>query len=524
MFPESDLPQRKLAHILDGSEILSISDSSILEQIVAGVDDHSQRIKAGEVFFAIPGTVNDGQQFVADAVRNGAIAVVGEFKNTDSIKVPYVRVADVRAALAHAANCLQNFPASSFLNFAVTGTNGKTTVTWIIAEALARLGLKTAYVGTLGMHLVSEGENHQHLCIKAEKLTTPGSISVFSYLSSALKEGTRATAMEVSSHAIHQSRVKGVDWDCGIFTNLTRDHLDYHGTLENYAATKLKLFTELLTASTHKPKLAVINQDDTFGKEILNELRAIPELTVLSYSSSGDKSADCYVTAIEFSPRFTKIELSWCGETVALRVKLIGDYNVDNMLAAFTALVGKGYGVFEIVKALADVPSVPGRLQLVSESGTPIFVDYAHTPDALLRAQQSIRKVSGGRLITVFGCGGDRDRGKRPLMGREVAIGSDLAIVTSDNPRTENPEAIVADIVPGFSGNVREGFSYEVIVDRRQAIQRAVTLAAADDTILIAGKGHEDYQEIQGERKHFSDCEVSLEALNEQKLRSSKLI
>ena len=325
--------------------------------------------------------------------------------------------------------------------------------------------------------------------------------------------------MEVSSHALDQSRSFGTAWDAAVFTNITRDHLDYHKSFEAYQQAKCRLFSAELRASNKARKFAIINADDPAAEVIAAAAAANAEL--IYCSAKADRRSQARLISYRGDTSGTKVEIDVFGKRIKIDAQLVGEYNALNILtaAATLAAVGK-FSNEEISRALSEVAPVPGRLELVGQSKIRVYVDYAHTPDALERAQGSLRGITAGRLITVFGCGGDRDRGKRPLMGEAVARFSDYAVVTSDNPRTEPPEKIIEDIIPGVDGVRRERskFLYSVDADRRSAIKRAIEEARPGDAVLIAGKGHEDYQEIHGKKYPFSDVVVSREILHELEL------
>lgn len=483
-----------------------------------GLADDSRVVAPGDLFFAIPGATTSGIAFASQAVASGAVAIV--HAATEPFResgVPGIAVSDVRSALASAAVRFFGAPTSSLLTFGVTGTNGKTSSCWILAEALAALGRPAAQIGTLGMRLVADAKGSTEFISCAT--TTPGPIVLQRFLAEAHAAGMVAAAFEVSSHAVIQRRAANIDWDRIIFTNLTRDHLDYHGDLESYFAAKERLFVEDLPASSKSGRGAVINIDDPRGRALAQKLRARNEVQVWTFSADGLADADGVMRSGEFFPRQSKLSFVLMGEEINFKTALIGRFNAVNLLGAALALRSAGFSGAEVAAGLAAVRVVPGRLELVGGGACSVFVDYAHTPDGLVSAQRALREVMAkGRLITVFGCGGARDRGKRPLMGRAVAELADYGIVTSDNPRDEDPGRIIEDILPGLRGV--DSFAFEAVPDRRAAIFRAVALAEPDDVILVAGKGHEEYQEINGVRYPFADREVCLEALTALQLET----
>ena len=413
-------------------------------------------------------------------------------------------------------------PTAQLLSIGVTGTNGKTSVTWILSEALARLGSPSIHVGTLGMRQVSTA-GESAIGWRETPNTSPDPILFQSFIAEGLARGARAAVSEVTSQGLLQGRTAGVAWDAAVFTNLTRDHLDLHGSMEVYAEAKARLFFDELSASAKRRRIAVVNCADPFGAAIIERLRRErTEIETFAFSPHTQPefrgTVDAVLVRAECSLTGTEIEFSLRGTTVRLRSQLIGAFNVENLMAAATTLLGVGYSAREVAEAIGDVPQVPGRLELAKAAAVSVVVDYAHTPDALMKAQRSLREIGSGRLITVFGCGGDRDRGKRPLMGAAVAELSDVAVVTSDNPRSEDPQAILEDVLPGISidsGNDWRCRRVYALPDRRAAVREAILLAAPGDTVLVAGKGHEDYQEVKGIKHPFSDIDVCRELIDE---------
>ncbi len=474
---------------------------------VHSIHSDSRALEPGGLFFAIRGAKHDGTAFIGAAIRNGAVAVVIESGGSEAdadyaaTSVPVIPVANIRAVYSAACASIHSEPSRKLDCFGVTGTNGKTSVSWIIAHALDALGQRSGILGTLGESIV--GGAFQSL-----DNTTPDALTVHRFLSRALNAGCSAAALEATSQGVVQHRTSAVEWNAAIFTNLTRDHLDLHGTMDEYERAKTRFFTEELSQSGKAKKVAVINIDDEAGSRIAQRLRAEhPEMETVGYSFLREAQG----TAKNFIPSIdrSQFEAKLLGETVRLSSRLIGAFNVYNLLAAATCLRAVGFSAAKIAEAFESVPPVPGRLEVVPAGKFHVVVDYAHTPDGLIKAQQSLRPLTGARLITVFGCGGDRDRGKRPLMGQAVAELSDVGVLTSDNPRTEDPERIIDDIVPGLSaGGSRTGFGHFREADRKKAISWAISAAREGDVVLIAGKGHEDYQEIHGVRYPFSDQEV----------------
>lgn len=431
----------------------------------------SRKVTPGALFVAIPGTHDDGGRYVAEARAKGAAAVMGACAGCDIV------AEHPRMAFAEACADLYGRPSERLLLCGITGTNGKTTTAWLLRDMLAQGGLLPGLLTTVAV----QWPGHD----AAADRTTPDARTLQSSLADMVTAGCRAAVMEVSSHAIDQARVGACRFALTAFTNLTQDHLDYHRTMEAYFAVKARLFLE------HPQAPAVINADDPYGRRLLGLLRSEGRPRLFPYAASTLKAA--------FTPSGTEAEIPLGGRTVAFRTSLCGRYNLANLLCAATAAHALGVSADAILCAIAAARPRWGRLEPVAPH---VFVDYAHTDDALANVLSTLRGFTRGRVICVFGCGGDRDRAKRPKMAAAVDRWADIPIVTSDNPRTEDPAAIIADILPGF----REHTPI-VEPDRRAAIRRALALRDSDDAVLIAGKGHETYQEINGVRHPFSDAE-----------------
>ncbi len=444
-----------------------------------------------------------------------AVAETSSAKRLGSDDFPIIEVSNPRETLTRVAARFWGEPTKGLFSFGVTGTNGKTTVSWIVAEALARLTGGCAHIGTLGYRCVQIENGKRDVETRDSRHTTPEAPDIHSYLSECAVRGVRAASLEASSHGVVQKRTSDINWDCVLFTNLTHDHLDFHGTLEEYKEAKFRLFSDELAKSSKERKIAIVNGDDPVGLEYLARLKKdFKDIEPHSFCRNNSGDASALLQAFHCANHGTELTARILGETVTIRTRLIGDYNVSNTLCSALALAASGFKLSEIAQVLSEVDPVPGRLELVAPAEVSVYVDYAHTPDALVRAQSSVREITKGRLITVFGCGGDRDRKKRPEMGRVVAESSEFCVVTSDNPRTEAPEAIINDVLPGIRARFGTDQSrYAVVVDRRQAIRQAIEMAKPGDTVLIAGKGHEGYQEINGVRYPFSDREESERAL-----------
>jgi UDP-N-acetylmuramoyl-L-alanyl-D-glutamate--2,6-diaminopimelate ligase len=469
---------------------------------LAGITSDSRDAAQQIAFAAYPGATRDGRAFIGDAVARGAAAVLFEARGFDwdaGWRVPHVAVADLKARLGSIAAAVYGRPSEALCVIGVTGTNGKTSCSHWIAQALTACGRRTAVMGTLGNGFAG--------ALSPSPNTTPDACRTQQSLAQWRREGAQAVAMEVSSHGLDQGRVNGVEFDVALFTNLTRDHLDYHGTFESYAAAKAKLFVwpEL--------KHAVINADDAFGRALLAHSQTAARAEMLtSYSRSASlpdmRNGVRHLFAVRANSGATGLDITVDGSwgVATLHSRFIGDFNVENLLAALGALLGWNVPFHDALAALERCSPPPGRMETLAATGKPLaIVDYAHTPDALEKLLGAARKHTTGKLICIFGCGGDRDPGKRPIMAAVAERLADQVIVTDDNPRTEDGDAIVADIVKGFAAPARALIER----DRAAAIAQGIALGKPGDVVVIAGKGHEDYQIIGTERRHFSDREVA---------------
>lgn len=453
---------------------------------ISGVAIDSRRVKRGDLFIACRGERTDGHRFVRDAASAGAAAIVVD-QEVAALEVPVIRVADAQREASYIASRFFDDPSRALRCVGVTGTNGKTSVAVHTAELLSAQGRRCAFGGTLGWGF--EGR----LC--GSRLTTEDPITLQRRLAELVLSGAKAAAMEVSSHALAQHRADGVAFEVGIFTNLTRDHLDYHGSMERYGAAKRRLF------ESPSLRAAVVNVDDPFGATLARELRS--RMTVVSYGASA--SADVSWRDLSFDADGVRgvLESRWYGGPFA--IPLYGEFAVANVVAALGAVAMLDGDVPSAVEAAEHLSSAPGRMQRVRATGRPLVViDYAHTPDALAKALDATRRHIGGRVLCVFGCGGDRDKGKRPLMAQAVESRADAAWVTNDNPRSEVPLQIANDVLSGFSGRI----PIHIELDRRRAIELAIASATPNDLVLVAGKGHEAYQEVGGQRLPHSDLAV----------------
>jgi UDP-N-acetylmuramoyl-L-alanyl-D-glutamate--2,6-diaminopimelate ligase len=456
----------------------------------------SRRATAGSLFFALAGAQLDGRKFAQDAVARGAAAVLSETVIPDC-PVPQALVANARISMAEVASAFYGNPAASLRAVGITGTNGKTTTAFLVKHLLDSAHLRCGLLGTIH-YIVGED-------VRPASRTTPESADVQELFSQMLDAGSRAVAMEVSSHALVQHRVRGIEWDAAIFTNLTQDHLDFHGTMDAYFDAKASLF-ETMYRQTGKHGKSIINLDDRYGLRLIERLPKMAK--PLTYGLG--VRADFRAIDARSDVHGTQYKLEAKGRQYLVRLPLIGRFNVYNSLAALAAASALGQDLRGAIQAMATAPQVPGRLERVpARRNFAVYVDYAHTDDALTNVLSTLRDLRPRQLIVVFGCGGDRDRAKRPLMAHAAEKLADYAIVTSDNPRSEDPEDILADILTGMRGT-----AHEKIADRRAAIYRAISLAEPGDIVLIAGKGHENYQEVHGQRTPFDDVSVARNAID----------
>lgn len=471
---------------------------------VCHITADSRTVQEGSLFICLVGATVDGHSFVEKAVQDGAVAVVVSKPVTVADHVAVIYVEDTRQALQAAVPFFYDYPASKMRMIGVTGTNGKTTTTHIIAHLLRSQGYTVGVIGTV--HILIDDQSYPI------HNTTPDVADLQQILQQMVDAGVTHCIMEVSSHALALGRTAGVEYDTAVFTNLTQDHLDFHKTFDNYLAAKAKLFKQVSASYQVKEgKGAVINVDDAYGQSIV-DVTTSPMITYSTEGKGSMNASDLTVTAK--SSQFT---LNYDGKSYPISTKIAGMFNVYNTLAAVGATLYEGLSMEEIVKGLATFTAVPGRFELIEEGQDfAVVVDYAHTPDGLENILQTAKKIVENRILVVFGCGGDRDATKRPIMGRIAAQFGDRVFVTSDNPRTEDPVQIVKDVEVGVREGLHDDVTYEVIVDRREAIHKAIAEATTGDVVIIAGKGHEDYQILKDETIHFDDREVAREALKER--------
>lgn len=469
------------------------------DEQVSGLAYNSSQVRPGDVFFCIVGTRVDGHSFAQDAIDRGAKVLVAERKVylADATDVTEVIVSDSRKAMARISARFYDLPSEAFQLVGVTGTNGKTTTTYLVEHIASVAGMKTGVIGTVGVRIGSERRRSDH--------TTPESVDLQELFAEMRDEGCGMVAMEVSSHALDLERTWGSRFAVTAFSNLTQDHLDYHRTFEAYFEAKARLF------SADYPAKRVICIDDEWGRELLRRCSVRDEDII---TCGFDRSAQIHPREVEYFPTHTRLLVEVRGRRYELDYPLVGRFNVSNVMLALGIGIQLGVSADVVIAALDEAPQVPGRLQRVNvadDGGVSVYVDYAHTPDALQKALGAVKKLTRGRTIVVFGCGGDRDAGKRPLMGR-ASLAADYAVVTSDNPRTEDPDAIIADVLAGMTG--ADPARYAVQPDRRLAIAHAISEAGPGDSILIAGKGHEDYQLVGDAVLPFDDVKVAAEELD----------
>jgi UDP-N-acetylmuramoyl-L-alanyl-D-glutamate--2,6-diaminopimelate ligase len=484
--------------------VAALSPSQVdgpLDRVVEGIAYDSRRVQRNGLFVALRGEKSDGHQFIEQAVEKGATVIVTE-QEIPLPRATSVVVENTRTALADLAGAFYQHPDRRLKLAAVTGTNGKTTTTFLIKHICEKAGLRCGLLGTVRYEIADR--------VLPAVRTTPESLDVYDLLGQMVNAGCKAAAMEVSSHALTQERVRGLDWDAAVFTNLTQDHLDFHGTMENYFEAKARLFSGLAGQNSKTNPTAVINLDDPYGAKLVDRLgKKVPVITYGVGAQSNFRASNYHA---EFGG--TSYQLDARGKSYLVRVPLIGRFNVANSMAALAAVTSMGISLRAAILSLGRSPQVPGRLEAVpARRQFQVFVDYAHTPDALLNVLKTARELSPRKLIVVFGCGGDRDKQKRPLMARVADENADFSIITSDNPRKEDPDAIIAAAARGFRSD-----HYEKITDRAQAIARAIELAQPRDIIIIAGKGHEAYQEFADHTIPFDDIQVARRALEDRPL------
>ncbi|MCF8142934.1 MAG: UDP-N-acetylmuramoyl-L-alanyl-D-glutamate--2,6-diaminopimelate ligase [Deltaproteobacteria bacterium] len=493
----------RLRELIEGMTIREFQGDQDPE--ISGIAYDSRRVRPGNLFVALRGHRQDGHAYIGDAVSRGAAGVVselplspdgGEQKN----RLPMIQVPDARRALSRLAVRFFDAPFKTMNLIGITGTNGKTTTAYLLESILVAAGKQPGIIGTINYRFSGQ--------VLEAPVTTPESLDLMQTLRRMKDSGVTDVVMEVSSHSLDQGRVRDCPFQVAVFTNLSRDHLDYHRSMEAYFEAKARLFRSSGQREEYSPAHAVINVDDPKGRELIRLTKA----GVTTYGVEGR----CQIRAddVHLSRGGLKARLITPAGEIDIVSPLIGAHDIYNIMAAAGAALATGIDLNAIASGLGRLTGVPGRLEMVrNRRALAIVVDYAHTPDALLKALNAVRLLTTGRVITVFGCGGDRDRGKRREMGRVAGMGSDRVFITSDNPRTEDPAAIAAQIEKGvIESGIRE---YVLDLDREQAIRRAVKMADRADAVLIAGKGHETYQIIGHEKRPFDDRLVAAEAANE---------
>lgn len=499
----------QLSHLIRELDILRISGD--VSGDVSSICYDSQKCEEGSLFVAIPGHKSDGHDYISDAVNRGSRYIVHEKDINTKPEITYIKVADSRWTLGVLGKNFFENPSSKLCLIGITGTNGKTTISYLLESILTSAGFQVGVIGTVNYRF--KGKEFP------APITTPESIDLQKMLREMADSGITHVILEVSSHSLDLKRVNSCEFKLGIFTNLSRDHLDYHHTMERYFLAKKIFFEEILNVG----KKMIINSDDIWGQKLLEEIDK--KAKTFGIKSKSDVSTENFT----ISQDGIRGEIKTPHGKFTIHSSMIGKFNLYNILAAITAALMLRIPEEHIQAGVENLKTIPGRLEKVSEEGQPtVFVDYAHTEDALRRVLMNLAELAKGKIITVFGCGGDRDRGKRPLMGNAVTTLSDITIVTSDNPRTEDPLTIIKEIekgIIGLTGSTVKKFSpdelnknlknkgYTIVPDRKAAIELAIAIANVSDIVLIAGKGHENYQIIGTRRTPFDDRIVSAEAL-----------
>lgn len=484
-----------LQELIEGNDYEVIQGELDVE--IKGINYDSREVKSSELFVCIVGLKVDGHKYANEAIKNGAVAIICEEEiDCENVKTTVIRVKDCRKILSIVASKYYDYPYKKLRMIGVTGTNGKTTTTFMIKSILEENGDKVGLVGTIANYIGSK-------MIPAER-TTPESLELQKLFDKMVKEGCKYCVMEVSSHSLALNRVYGIDFEIGIFTNMTRDHLDFHKTFEHYYQSKYKLFK--------KSCISIINVDDNYGRNIVKDLNINETVSILTYSINSNSNFKAYDNICEREDSKFKVRIN--SKEEELFVALPGKFNIYNSLGAIVASYSLGIPLESIKKGLSKVVVI-GRCEKVGKEWNlpySIIIDYAHTPDGLENILKTARGFTKNKLISVFGCGGDRDKVKRPQMGKIGTELSDKAIITSDNPRTEEPQSIIDDIKAGI-----EKENYEIIENRTEAIRRAIKIAKDGDVIVIAGKGHETYQELKKGKIHFDEREIVDKILKEER-------
>lgn len=491
----------KILDILSGVRSHTIEEQN-KDHTIRGLSNNSKLIRQGEAFIAISGTTSDGHSYIQDALKQGASIII--IDNDQYIgNYPFILVENARTALSELSAYYYETPSKSLDVIGITGTNGKTTTNWMIYHLLHMLGKAVLRIGTLGNEgLLAQGEK---VLSQQDTLTTGDSLFLQKIMHEALTHGIESVVMEVSSHALDQARVNSIEFDVAVFTNLTQDHLDYHKTFEHYFNAKAKLFSILHNSSKEK-KTAIVNINGTYGKRIASQCASF-SFPVISVGDTAESTIQ--IVSVHSSIQENIITLKIEGKSFSIKTNFIGHHNAENVACAIATAWALGFNLEDIMNYVPLIPHVPGRLEACGNDTLGIYVDYAHTPDALKNVLMAIRPIVTKKLLVLFGCGGDRDRTKRPIMAEIARKIADTVIVTSDNPRTEDPLDIIKDILS-------KGAHADIIeVDRRIAIKKAIACMEKGDILIIAGKGHEDYQIIGTKKEYFSDQEEIKRVLRE---------
>ena len=512
--------QKRIKDVLEGINVLKFYTKENIEKIlntpINGIKYNSKNVSKRDIFVCLPGHHTDGIFYIDEAIKNGAVCIVFD----KEVKFDYegvlgILVENAIDALAKLSSNFYNHPSKKLLLIGVTGTNGKTTVTYLLESIFKEAGYNPGVIGTVNYRFndnVYESPN-----------TTPFASDLQKLLFDMHNSNVNVVVMEVSSHSLVQKRVLGCEFDVGVFTNLSQEHLDYHKTMQNYFEAKSILFKSIKTEkkeifknSQLGKKVCVINFDDYWGKQLV-ELCKDKETILYTKGSKNDNSRNKFKAVnIKYYTDKTQFEIIYNKNRVFIETQLLGEFNVYNVLAAFATAYSQGIKEDLIVGGIKKLYCIPGRLEKISiPNGYTVIIDYAHTPDALQKVIYSLKQLPHKKLIVVFGCGGDRDRNKRPLMGSIATTLADYVIVTSDNPRTEDPKKIILDIEVGIKKVGKT--NYEIVVDRKEAIFKSLSLAKSGDIILLAGKGHENYQIIGGQKYHFDEKEIISEFFNKEK-------
>lgn len=483
---------------MTSSNVLNLAYSKNLT--VTDLTFDSQTVQAGSIFFALQGSRVDGNQFIAQAVSRGAVMVVSARPAKQDYGVLYYHSADIEQDMADAAYEFYDQPSNRLKVIGITGTKGKTSIAYLLESILTHAGKRVSALGTINYRINGKVE-----C--AAPNTTPAALPLFKLMHKMVREKSDFLVMEVSSHALDQKRVRRIDFDTAVFTNLQHDHLDYHKTFENYFAAKHKLFENLASSANSKPaRSAILNIDDPYGRRLLAEFKN--QVHTVTYAMN--TPADYTAREIQESLNGTSFLIN----EQPCHIHLLGRHNIYNALAAYAASIAQGISPQTAAEGLACLRGIPGRMERIDAGQNfYVFIDFAYTDEALSRAFDTIERFKKGKIITVFGCGGERDRSKRPLMGRTACTRSDKVILTNDNPRREDPHQIFNDILSGMN----QCANYVLEPDRAQAITRALQEAQEGDIVIIAGKGHEDYQILGTQKHHFSDREIVLQQLRGEK-------